>query len=1115
MAARRTVDLGTVGFGLVADTKALEASMRTLRAFGRQVNDLANQGGWADPMFKKFASIESILTRLQVRVQQTTQRMREAGLAAAEIDKVEQAYRRLQNTMTKGAGGLGPQEIRRGIAGMNSILSAANAEAAAAATSKLATTFRDLERAAILAVGPLSGIGARMAVLSALFDSTSAKMALFIAGTVGAVTGISMLAVAGVKATMDMQKFDAQLTASTGASGLNAKAYEYVASVADRLGVNVRALVEPYAKFTTAARLSNVPLEQQRHIFEAATIAGRAMMLNGERMSLVFLALEQMFSKGTVSMEELRRQLGDLLPGSFELAAKAMGMTNSQFIKAIENGEIMARDLLPKLAKMWKDVFGPAAEKSSKTLLAELERLRSSTFELLKKFDEATGFSETFRRVVIATKEAMDSLRVNMDSLIATFGLFAGAGAGYLAYSLFLKMIPAVGALATGFLALRTATLSWAAAIAALESSTIIGFLARIALMATGAAVGWRMLSAGAEDASKKYKDWNEQTLEWIKLQERMGEAHKGTTEQIKAENAERLSMAKLELGVAEALLNAQLAYARANLPTIVRRRKVSNRSLGDTIIEKGKPEDDPEVKAAQEKVDALTQAVSRLESIRDRLANLKVAPDKPEVKEAGDAWKHWLDRIKKDLREVESLKEQISAGAVSKEQMDWLQALKKAEDTMASQPEKKRGAIEALRKSLADAGFAGANLTEQLAKMYLMIEQRKESVKYLEELPRKMSEGWANISEMFAELEARTKGALEADPEKVKQNEQLEKNVQRLVGFLKDMRLEQEQINYLTAAYRREWKEMTDVEAQQERIKKVTHALAQLEDHIGDSQEKAAFDRIKNLKLIKEAQELNIITAEKAAKLADTVEADTYRKALDRATLFGRDLRSLFHGLERGLLDAFYDITHGVEGGWKRLFLSLERTVFDFVAKVMVIEPIMKLLFGGAYTRRNEDKGTGIFEGALMSLSNFGRGSGVVEGEWDWMRRIGSWFRGGDPLSGFSPSLAATPTAQLIDPSWLEAGAGLFGFASGGSFKVGGGGGEDSSLVAFMATPGEEVEVRRPGQSRSGITIVQHNHFTLGIRTEVRSEIAQQLPKITEAARQAVVDAQKRGANE
>lgn len=58
-----------------------------------------------------------------------------------------------------------------------------------------------------------------------------------------------------------------------------------------------------------------------------------------------------------------------------------------------------------------------------------------------------------------------------------------------------------------------------------------------------------------------------------------------------------------------------------------------------------------------------------------------------------------------------------------------------------------------------------------------------------------------------------------------------------------------------------------------------------------------------------------------------------------------------------------------------------------------------------------------------------------------------------------------------------------LFGFASGGSFTVGGAGGTDSQLVAFKATPGEEVSVRTPGQQGGGgIVIQQHIYPAPGV---------------------------------
>lgn len=54
---------------------------------------------------------------------------------------------------------------------------------------------------------------------------------------------------------------------------------------------------------------------------------------------------------------------------------------------------------------------------------------------------------------------------------------------------------------------------------------------------------------------------------------------------------------------------------------------------------------------------------------------------------------------------------------------------------------------------------------------------------------------------------------------------------------------------------------------------------------------------------------------------------------------------------------------------------------------------------------------------------------------------------------------VAAANVAQII--------AQTPGFAFGGDFTVGGTGGTDSQLVAFRATPGEQVSVRTPTQER------------------------------------------------
>ncbi len=57
------------------------------------------------------------------------------------------------------------------------------------------------------------------------------------------------------------------------------------------------------------------------------------------------------------------------------------------------------------------------------------------------------------------------------------------------------------------------------------------------------------------------------------------------------------------------------------------------------------------------------------------------------------------------------------------------------------------------------------------------------------------------------------------------------------------------------------------------------------------------------------------------------------------------------------------------------------------------------------------------------------------------------------------------------LSTSALGGGPDIPGFATGGSFKIGGSGGADSQLVAFKGTPGETVDVKRPGD-RQPVTV-------------------------------------------
>ena len=183
-------------------------------------------------------------------------------------------------------------------------------------------------------------------------------------------------------------------------------------SMAERLGVGYVALANSYKSFTAAAIASNFPLEQAEKIFSSITNAGAKMKLTTDQMSGALLALQQMISKGTVQSEELRGQLGERLPGAFAIAARAMGMTEKALGKQLQLGNVLASELLPKLATELDKTFGYDQNQKIESLQSSWERLKN-TFDLSV---EATGVTAFFKGAVDGTNAWLDSLTTLVNS---------------------------------------------------------------------------------------------------------------------------------------------------------------------------------------------------------------------------------------------------------------------------------------------------------------------------------------------------------------------------------------------------------------------------------------------------------------------------------------------------------------------------------------------------------------------------------------------------------------------------------------------------------------------------------------------------------------------------
>jgi|GEM_PF-3466016 len=181
---------------------------------------------------------------------------------------------------------------------------------------------------------------------------------------------------------------------------------------ADRLGLEYVSLAETYRSFTGAAQASNFSLDKADKIFLAVANAAGKLKLSSDQTAGALLALQQMISKGNVQAEELRGQLGERIPGAFAIAARAMGVTELQLNKMLQRGEVLAADLLPKLADELDRTFSNDKSERVDSLQASVNRLKN-TFDVAVQEGNVSKF---FNAIVNGANNALQAITKTVNS---------------------------------------------------------------------------------------------------------------------------------------------------------------------------------------------------------------------------------------------------------------------------------------------------------------------------------------------------------------------------------------------------------------------------------------------------------------------------------------------------------------------------------------------------------------------------------------------------------------------------------------------------------------------------------------------------------------------------
>jgi tape measure domain-containing protein len=238
------------------------------------------------------------------------------------------------------------------------------------------------------------------------------------AGVSAGIAAFSLIATTAVNSARQIQKVELALGAVAGAADMAAKSIDYLRGVSDRSGVSFESIAHSYTKLEAASKGTNLEGERTREIFEAVTFAGAKLGLSAEEVGGALKAIEQIMSKGTVQAEELRGQLGDRLPGAFNMMAQALGITTEKLSELMKKGQITSDALIP-FAEQLKESFNVDTAADIDTIAAAEGRLSNAFLFLGKATDEALGISKAYITTLNTLAAAINTLSFVLDGGLA------------------------------------------------------------------------------------------------------------------------------------------------------------------------------------------------------------------------------------------------------------------------------------------------------------------------------------------------------------------------------------------------------------------------------------------------------------------------------------------------------------------------------------------------------------------------------------------------------------------------------------------------------------------------------------------------------------------------
>jgi tape measure domain-containing protein len=174
-----------------------------------------------------------------------------------------------------------------------------------------------------------------------------------------------------LNAAKSQQQFNNGLQTATQSTGTFAKELLYVDNVQRAFGLNLQTTRTGFTRLFASMAPTGFDSGSIEKLFTGISAATASLQLTPDKAERVIYAFGQMASKGQIMSEELKGQLGDVLPGALSLFADAAGMSVKEFSEAMEKGEFVGnrfREVFAKVSDELMNRFGTGAQAAARSL---------------------------------------------------------------------------------------------------------------------------------------------------------------------------------------------------------------------------------------------------------------------------------------------------------------------------------------------------------------------------------------------------------------------------------------------------------------------------------------------------------------------------------------------------------------------------------------------------------------------------------------------------------------------------------------------------------------------------------------------------------------------------